>query len=431
MKRRIVFSLAGFLLIFGLITLIYQHLQSSGRAGYVMIGLGDWVLETSFYVMAIFLVAMFIGLNLAIFFTIRAIRLPEGIKQKNLSQRQKRSEAALTQGFIEAIEGKWDKAERTLIRHAGDSVLPLMHFLIAARAAHFREAPEQREEYLERALRLAPDHKFSIALLRASLLIETREDEAALELLDEIHRHHANHPSVLRMMREAYERLFDEEALHHLIPKLREAKLYPEMELRALEVRIYESLLMKRAQTRDPSMLREIWRWVPAYLQIDDRLVRLYSESMIEAGVGAEVEEILRLALGREWSPSLLALYGRITLEDPKRQFTAVQEWLGPHREDSDLHCLLARLALCAGDEARAIALARASLRLSPRAEAFKILGDTFFARREEVLACRLYRQGLRLDFGEPLELEGLDSVLDLLEVSISGSEPLDLGPSA
>lgn len=419
--------MAGFLLVFGLVALIYQHLSTSGRAGYVMIGLGDWVLETSFYVVAIFLVFLFITLNLALFFSVRAFKLPEGLKRKNLLQRQKRSEDALIQGFIEAIEGKWEKAERTLIRHAGDSNVPLLHYLIAARASHLRGAPEQREDYLARAERLLPDARFPIALLRASLLLETNENDEALDGLNEINQSHANHPRVLRMLREGYERLWDEEALHHLIPRLREAKLYPESELRGLELRIYLSLLEKRSLTRDPGMMREVWRWVPSHLHTDESLVRAYCQGMIQAGFGEEIEEILRLALGREWSDALLRLYGKIGLEDVRRQFLAVQEWLGPHREDPDLHCLLARLALRLGDEHRAIELSRASLELGPRPEAFKILGDIFYAHREEVLAARLYRQGLRIDFGEALESEGLDQVMRLLDAASDSVE----GPSA
>ena len=49
-------------------------------------------------------------------------------------------------------------------------------------------------------------------------MLETHEDEEALESLNEINRTHPNHPLVLRMLREGYERTRDEEALHYLIP---------------------------------------------------------------------------------------------------------------------------------------------------------------------------------------------------------------------
>ena len=49
MRRKIVFSLAAFFLILGLVVVGYQQLNERGHAGYVIIGIGDVVLETSLY----------------------------------------------------------------------------------------------------------------------------------------------------------------------------------------------------------------------------------------------------------------------------------------------------------------------------------------------------------------------------------------------
>lgn len=420
MRRVIVFSLAAFLLVLGVVVGIYQHLSASGQAGYVIIGLGDWVLETSLYVILMAGVAIFVGLNLSMFLALRAARLPDQIKRRNLLQRIKRSEEALAQGFLETLEGKWDKAERTLIRHAADSGIPLINYMVAARAAHIRGAPEQREDYLERARKQNSQADFATRILRADLLIETHQESEALEGLNEINRVQANHPLVLRMLRDAYERLRDEEALHYLIPRLREAKLYSESDLRALELRIYKSLLEKRSTARDAALIREIWRWIPHHAQLQEDIIVAYGRGMIEAGCGSEVEETLRLALGREWTPELLDLYGRVDAEDPQRQFQHVQEWLGPHREDAALFCLLSRLALKTGHEDRAIEFAKTSLSLEPRPEALKILGDILFARRDEVGAGRLYRQGMRIAQGEPFEADSIQRAIELLTPQVT-----------
>jgi len=415
MRRRIVFSLAAFFLILGIVVGIYQHLSASGQAGYVIIGLGDWVLETSLYVIMMFVAVLFISLNLGIFFTWRAARLPETIKRRNLAQRMKRSEEALAQGYIETIEGKWERAERTLIRHASDSTLPLINYLVAARAAHIRGAPEQREDYLSRARKETAQVDFAVHLLRADLLLETHEDEEALESLNEINRTHANHPLVLRMLREGYERIRDEEALHYLIPSLREAKLYPESDLRALEVRIYRSLLEKRSVTRDASLIREVWRWVPQHVQLHDEVVAVYCRGMIEAGVGMEVE--------RDWNAELLALYGRIETSDAVRQLASAEEWLGPHREDPQLFTLLAKFALRAGRPDKARDYVQRSLELKPTPLACKLLGDLLFEAREIVASGNVYRQGLRLLSQEPVDDETLSRAAQLL--SPAGESPV------
>ena len=152
MRRKIVFSLAAFFLILGLVVVGYQQLNERGHAGYVIIGIGDVVLETSLYFIILLTIFVFVTLYLGIRFTTGAAKLPESIKRRHQQQRQKRAMEALSEGFVETIEGKWDKAERNLIRHASDSHLPLLHYLVAARAAHFRGADEQRDDYLQLAL---------------------------------------------------------------------------------------------------------------------------------------------------------------------------------------------------------------------------------------------------------------------------------------
>ena len=106
MRRKIVFSLAAFFLVFGLVALGYKQMSASGNAGDVIIGLGDWVLETSLYFVVIFLTSLFLALYFGIRFTTGAAKLPDAIKKRNIEQRNKRSLEALVAGLIETIEGK-------------------------------------------------------------------------------------------------------------------------------------------------------------------------------------------------------------------------------------------------------------------------------------------------------------------------------------
>ncbi len=404
MRRKIVFSLAAFFLLLGVLIMIYRQLVASGNAGYVIIGLGDWVLETSLYFVVIVLIVLFVGLYFSIKFMTGAARLPESIKKRNLEQRSKRSLEALVDGLIETVEGKWEKAERNLIRLAADSHLPLINYLTAARAAHARGAPEQREDYLKLATASAPQAELAMGLTRAELLIGTRQFQEALEQLTALNKTSPNHPVVMRLMFEAYRQTRDFDALKHLIPVLREGKLIPESELQPLESEAYRVLLEKRALTRDPALIREIWRLAPAPVRTEFGVLIPYCSGMIDAGVGEEVEEELRLALGRYWHPALLGLYARIEARDPAWQLAAAEEWLGPHREDARLLQVLARFAFRAGQAEKARDYLQQSLALEPTVEACKLMGDQFFDARNYQAASAVYRQGMRLAVGEPVD---------------------------
>ncbi|MFM2007949.1 MAG: hypothetical protein RLZZ09_3604, partial [Pseudomonadota bacterium] len=106
MRRKIVFSLAAFFLILGLVAFGYKQMSASGNAGYVIIGIGDWVLETSLYFVIIFLTLLFLALYFGIRFMTGAAKLPDSIKKRNSEQRSKRSLEALVAGLIETNEGK-------------------------------------------------------------------------------------------------------------------------------------------------------------------------------------------------------------------------------------------------------------------------------------------------------------------------------------
>lgn len=421
MRRKIVFSLAAFLLLTGLLTSVYRHLVASGNAGYVIIGLGDWVIETSLYFVVIVLITLFLCLYFSIRFLTGAAKLPSSLKQRDSEQRGKRSLEALVAGLIETAEGKWEKAERNLIRHAADSKLPLINYLTAARAAHARGAHEQREDYLKLAEDNTPQAGLAVGLTRAELLIRSRQYHEALEHLTQLNKATPNHPVVLRLMCEAYQQTRDWEALHHLIPLLREGKLLGEPELKALEIEAYRVLLEKRAMTLDPALLREIWRIVPNHMRTVTAVQIPYCTGMIDAGVGEEVEEELRLALGRDWNPTLLSLYARLEAPDAARQLHDAEEWLGPHREDARLYQMLAQFALRAGQAEKAADYLRQSLELEPVMEACKLLGDQFFEARNFVAASTIYRQGLKLAAGEPADLEETSRVAQSLAPAAAG----------
>lgn len=425
MRRRIVFSLAAFLLAFALVALGYRHLSSAGNAGYVIVGLSDWVLETSLYFVIVVLVLLFLALYLGIRFLTGAARLPDSIKKRNTEQRVRKSVEALLSGLIDTVEGKWEKAERNLIRHAADSSLPLLNYLTAARAAHARGAPEQREDYLQRARNSAPQAELAVDLSRVKLLMGSHQFAEALECLNEINRKTANHPVALRLMCESYVQTRDWDALHHLIPVLREGKLFGEKELRGLEIRAYRSLLEKRALTRDPALIREIWRMVPDVVRSEADVAFPYCQGMIDAGVGDEVEEDVRLALGRDWQPRLLALYARIA-GDAERQLASAEHWLGPHHEDPQLLQVLAILARRAGQADKAREYVLRSLAIRPTAEACQLMGDLLYEARDFVAAAGVYRQGMRLASGEPIDADALERAARIL--APPAGESLDAG---
>jgi HemY protein len=396
-RRKIVFSLAGFFLIFGLVVYGYKRLVSQGDAGYVIIGIGNWALESSLYVTVVALVFAFILLYVLIRLLFGAARLPKAIKKRGSELATKRSQEALISGLLQTAEGNWEKAERNLIRHAADSGVPLINYLTAARAAHSRGAQEQREEYLKLAQKSMPGAELAIGLTRAELQLSTRQFEEALESLTELNRLAPGHAAVLRLFHQVYAQTENWEALHGLMPTLRSNKILMEAEIKLLETETYSALLKQRAETRDPAALREIWRHIPPHIRELTGIETLYFAAMIEAGAGAEVEEGVRLALGQDWSETLLVLYGCIQVADTERQLQNAEAWLAPHPDDPVLLRVLGKLAMRARQTEKARHYLQRSLDEEPSVEAYRLMADLLFAEKDFATAGEFYRKGLLL----------------------------------
>ena len=401
MKRKIVFSLAGFFLVLGLTVWGYNHLAAAGNAGYVIIGLGDWVLETSLYFVLVVLVSSFVLFYVSIRLMYGAARLPKVIKRRESEIRGKRSQEALIAGLIETAEGHWEKAERNLIRHAADSGVPLINYLTAARAAHSRGAHEQREEYLRLAQKSVPEAELAIGLTRAELQLSSRQFDEALESLTDLNRIAPTHAAVLRLMHQAYAQTANWEALHRLMPHLRNTRVMLEAEVKLLETETYSALLKEKAKTRDAAVIREIWRHVPMHIRGLAGLDALYGAAMIDAGAGQEVEEDIRLALGKDWNETLLVLYGCINAADPQQHLQSAEAWLAPHPDDAVLLRVLAKLAMRTGQTEKAREYVQKSLAVEPSVEACRLIGDFYQAQRDFATASDYYRKGLVLASNE------------------------------
>lgn len=379
------------------VVVAYRWLAAHGSAGYVIVGIGPWVLETSLYVVAVATLAVFIALYIVLRLVARAASLPKALKQRGDQQRFRRSQEALVTGLLETAVGNWEKAERSLIRHAADSGTPLINYLTAAKAAHARGAPEQREEYLRLAHQSAPSAELAVAITRAELQLSTRQFDEALESLTQLNRMAPGHAVVLRLMHQLYAQMGDFDALHHLIPSLAKNKVLSDAEIRRLETQTYTVLLQRKAEIRDPVGLREVWARIPQPVRELTRIESLYCAAMIESGAGVEVEETLRLALGRDWDQTLLVLYGCIPLADTEAHLRHVEEWLNLHPNDPVLLRVLGKLALRNKDRDKARDYLRRSLEAGPSVEAYQLMGDLLHAQKDYAAASDSFRKGMLL----------------------------------
>ena len=415
--RYFIYLLLALMVAVGVAFFLQQGLEGHDP-GYVLIGVGKWVLETSLYVMGLVAALGFIAFYLIVRLFARVMHLPKHLKQKKSEAGSARSQEALVAGLIDSAEGNWEQAEKSLIRHAANSGAPLMHYLTAAKAAQQRGAYEKRDEYLRLAYESTPGSELAVGLTEAELHLSHNQFDKALDSLRYLESLAPSHAAVLRLLHKTYEKMEDWEAIRKLIPSLHKNKVLMEAELKLLETETYSSLLKQQAEQQDPEALKSIWQTVPGHIKTMPGLHAVYFAAMIEAGAGAEIEQALGDELKKEWNETLVVLYGCIESNDSKAQLSAAEKWLRQHPHDAILLRMLGKLSRRCQLNDKAEQYLSASLELEPSVDGYLFLGDLLAEQGDMERSNANYRTGLLLSSDEVVKqidgvMEGSDEAAD------------------
>lgn len=396
MKNIIYFLLALFVAVASAF-LLHETLIKKGDPGYVLIGYGRWSLETSLFVFVLLIIVVFTLLYFGLRLLSNVAALPKRFQHKGRNRRSTRSQKALIKGLIDSAEGNWTKAENSLIKHAVDSGTPLMHYLTAAKAAQSRGAYDKRDEYLRLAHESTPGSEIAVGLTQAELHLSDKQFNEALESLTALKSIAPTHGTVLKLLHHTYQALEDWEAIRKLIPSLHDNKVLMEAEIRLTETETYSALLREKAELGDANELTRLWETIPNHVQNFPGVHSLYFAAMIEAGASSQIEGEVRDRLKKEWSNTLLVLYGCIKTDRPAKQVKYAEKWLNDRPRDAVLLRVLGKLCLNAENWEKAEKYLGASVGIEPTVEAYQLLGNLLVQQRDENRASECYRRGLML----------------------------------
>lgn len=365
--------------------------------GYVLITRGDWTLESSLTLLVAALVASFLGGYALVRLLVRTWNVPGRMRHWRHRHQLDRARDATHRGLVELSEGHWRAAERTLIRHATRSELPLLNYLSAARAAQKQNAHERRDRYLQLAHKSMPDANLAVELTQAELQLVSGQHEQSLATLMHLRSIAPKHPYVLQLLMRLYEQMGSWGDLLELLPELRRRKAVEETAIESLEFRVHRELLGIAGRSGRKGALLEAWQRVPRYLRHNEILVHDYARQLTCVGEHDAAESLLRATLNRQWSDRLAYLYGLVPAGDAARQLAQAEAWLKGRERNPELLLTAARLCLRNQLWGKARAYLEASLASSPRAETYNEMGALLERLDEHENATDYYRRGLIL----------------------------------
>ena len=369
--------------------------------GYVLMGIGNWSIETSLVVFATALV-IFFTLSYFLFRLLGwLIRLPGMLNTKRKDAKSNRSQEALISGLVDSAEGNWLKAERTLIKHASNSNAPLLHYLTAARAAQSRGAYKKRDKYLEEAGKQGSDAEIAVGLTQAELHFSGNQFDEALETLSRLHSIDPSHASVMKLLHQTYQKVGDWEGMKNLLPSLNKNKILMEAEVKLLEAETFSSLLKEEAGKGDANAIQELWKSVPDHVKAMQGLSAIYFAAMIEAKAGNLIEPEITVALDKNWDQTLLSIFGSIQSDNVTSQLEKSERWLKKHPNDAILLRILGKLSIKSGDAYKSEQYLSKSISTEPTVEAYRLLGNFFSEKGDKDRANDCFRKGMELASSE------------------------------
>jgi HemY protein len=391
MKRLFLAALLMLLLAAGLAAAIAYD------AGYILIAFGRYTLETSVWVGAALLLAILVLMYLLVALTHRALRQGSLFSRWRSDHQQRRGRQLTARGILALMEGNFERARHILDRAAPRSDMPVINYLMAARASAALGDAKQTQLYLMRAEGTGARSGIAVELTQAELQLRSGQLEESLASLSRARRSAGKNPYVLRLLKDVYSGLHDWRNLLLLLPELRRQQVLSGTELAELELSASLHLLEDAGAKGQLEALHALWQKLPKALTREPHVVATYARALIAAAAETDAERILRAQLKRGWSRELIAVYGRVTGTDPAQQLAFAEQYLREHGGDAALLLCLGRLSLRNELWGKARDYFESSLKLEENPETCAELGRLLarLGQLERSSAC--YERGLLL----------------------------------
>lgn len=368
----------------------------SQDSGYVLVSYHGYTAETSLWFAVILLAILFFLLYILLRIT-KNTRLMGGRYQKWDKKRKAEKAQDLTnKGLCALAEGNWQEAQTSLKKSAKHNPNPLINHLSAARAAHAAQNYDARDEHLRNAHKTTKGSEVAVGLTQATLQIEGKQWEQALATLNHLNQIAPNHKHILKLLCEVYLELKDWEQLQKLLPVMRRAKIYDELQLESIEKQIHMALLQHTATVDTLDQLHQQWDSLPKKWRQDARMLKLYTDCLIQAGDNQRAADLIVKFLKKTWDVDLVTNYGLAITDDINQQITTAEKWLEKHPGEPELLLCLGRLCLKGKFYPRAEHVLESCVSASNLSDAYVTLGQVFEAEDKPDAALEAYKNALK-----------------------------------
>ncbi|HFE38369.1 MAG TPA: hypothetical protein ENK06_08145 [Gammaproteobacteria bacterium] len=370
--------------------------------GYVLLGIGNYSVETS---MAVFIVAAIA----TIFIAHLLIRLlgylvfaPSRIGKWRDQRRNKVAATALSRGLLAQAEGKWRQSEKALLTYAKKTESAI-NYLAAAKSAQAQGSVERMNQYLDMAQETDPNSSTAIRLTQAELLIDGAQYDRATAALTRIRKEDPKNGRALWLMTKLLKKSKNWGKLSELLYDLKRNKVLQPGAFNELEKKVYLELLRKSCESSKLIDVRNTWSIIPKHLQRDTELIAIFAKKLISEGEHLEAEPYIRSGIKQHWDDNLVYLYGLLYTDNPYNELSVAERWYKQQPSNAALLLTLGRLSSRSELWGKARSYLESSVENGGGPEAYHALAQVLEHIDEPELAAEMYRKGLEIASGKGL----------------------------
>jgi HemY protein len=333
--------------------------------GYVVIVAAPYRIELSLNLLVFLVLAGYF----AFYFLTRLVATLAAIPARVRAYREERARSRLRQALDEALlaffQGRYASAEKSAATAMTGDETKGVAAIIAARSAHELGRFSEREQFLDQAKGAAPAVDQARLTTLADLLVSQGRHAEALAVLKDLSARDSRNLRLLRLKLQAEQAIRDwDEVLDTVGALVKLGGLGP-AEASAARRAAHLGNLARKSQ--DAGALAAYWKQLPQEMRLDSSVAATAARYHLALGGMAEAQAIIEASLEREWSASLVALYGEAAADrNALAQIERAEKWLRDHARDPAL--LLALGKLCMRQElwGKAQSYIEASLALEP-----------------------------------------------------------------
>lgn len=360
--------------------------------GYVLISMGNLVVETSVVALGIMLLGAIVIWMLASMLFGRVIRFTRFSGSWFGGRAARKKQRAFYRSIQALAEGEWDAATKAAeIAEQGE--FEGVNYLVSAQAAVARGRQDTATRKLNEAAEY-PSSALAARVTLARMALAAQQPKDALAELDKLDdKQKATRPAITLRV----QALAESNQWATLESELDGYKKVLGDQYTVWSKQIAKGRLAEVASKQGAIQLKTFWESLPRKQRNDVGYQAAYAEQLLAQGMHQEAQSVLLGWQKRGPQAAFLPLLKQLALPNPAPTIQALEKWIKADEENAELYRILGQVAYRANDLALANKALQKAMKLQPTQEGLLLLAEINEKARDHESALAYYKQSIAL----------------------------------